>query len=212
MVCLGRLAAPLCLFALLALPAAAQQADSAAAPSTRNPAQQADSAAAPSAGAPAAAPARSVTAAKADVESIDAIVAAVYEAISGPPGGRDWDRLRSLFVPGARLIPAVPDSSGGAKAGVLSVEDYIKIAEAYFRENGFFEREAGHRTEAFGNIAQRWSVYESRRAAEDAQPFQRGINSFQLLKDGDRWWVVSIFWDNERPDSRIPEEYLQDGP
>ncbi len=196
---LSRLATAPCLLALLALPAQAQQADSAGAPSP------------PSTRAPSAAPARPLTAARADVESMDAIVAAVYDVISGPPGGRDWDRLRSFFVPGARLIPAIPDSSGGARAGVLSVEDYIKIAEGYFRENGFFEREAGHRTEAFGNIAQRWSVYESRHAAEDAQPFQRGINSFQLLKDGDRWWVVSIFWDNERPDAPIPEEYLQGG-
>ena len=168
-------------------------------------AQQADSSAVARPAAPAAPPA----AAPADVASQDAIVAAVYDAISGPPGGRDWNRFRSLFVPGARLIPAVPDSSGGANAGVLSVEDYIRVAEGYFRENGFFEREAAHRSEVFGNIAQRWSVYESRRRAEDAQPFQRGINSFQLLKDGDRWWVVSIFWDNERPGSSIPDEYLR---
>jgi len=182
------------LIAALSLPSAAQQADSTA------PAPP---------GTPSAVPAGPPAAAPADVASMDAIVTAVYDAISGPPGGRNWDRFRSLFVPGARLIPAVPDSSGGARAGVLSVEDYIKIAEGYFREKGFFEREAGQRTEAFGNIAQRWSVYESRHAAEDPQPFQRGINSFQLLKDGDRWWVVSIFWDNERPGSSIPEVYLK---
>ena len=39
-----------------------------------------------------------------DVKSVDAIIAAVYDAISGPAGERDWDRLRSLFLPEARLI------------------------------------------------------------------------------------------------------------
>jgi hypothetical protein len=201
MVRLAPLVALPVLVAVLSLPSAAQQRDSTAAAPPSAPA------AAPAP--PPAAPARPPAADPADVASMDAIVTAVYDAISGPRGGRNWDRFRSLFVPGARLIPAVPDSSGGARAGVLSIEDYIKIAEGYFRENAFFEREVGHRTEAFGNIAQRWSVYESRRAAEDAQPFQRGINSFQLLKDGDRWWVVSIFWDNERPGSSIPDEYLK---
>jgi hypothetical protein len=142
---------------------------------------------------------------------MDAIVAALYDAISGPAGERDWDRFRSLFAPGARLIPSVMDSTGRARAGVLTVDDYIRLAQEYFKDNGFFERETSYRTEAFGSIAHRWSVYESRRAAEDPQPFQRGINSIQLLKDGERWWVVSIFWDGERPDNPIPAEYLKDG-
>ena len=42
----------------------------------------------------------------ADVASVDAIVAALYDVISGDPGiERDWDRFRSLFYPGARMIP-----------------------------------------------------------------------------------------------------------
>jgi hypothetical protein len=144
-----------------------------------------------------------------DVDSIDAIVRTLYEVISGPAGTRDWNRFRSLFVPGARLIPAVADTArAGASARVLTVEDYIQFADEYFTSNGFFEREVARRADAFGNIADLWSVYESRHAAEDREPFQRGINSIQLLKDGDRWWVVTIYWDAERPDNPIPAKYL----
>ena len=50
-----------------------------------------------------------------------------------------------------------------------------------------------------------WSSYESRRAPGEA-PFARGINSMQLLKDGDRWWIVTIYWDSERPDNPLPEK------
>src|SRR5204863_8668825 len=89
-----------------------------------------------------------------DVKSIDAIVAAVYDVISGPAGQkRDWDRMRSLFVPGARLIPAVPSQVGGATARVLDVAGYIQGSGATRERDGFFESEIARRTEGFGNIA-----------------------------------------------------------
>jgi hypothetical protein len=144
-----------------------------------------------------------------DVRSMEAIVAALYDVISGPAGQkRDWDRFRSLFAPGARLIPARPLPTGGAEAVVLTPDDYVQRAAPRLEKDGFFEREVAAKTEAFGNIAHRFSTYESRHAAGDAQPFARGINSIQLLKDGDRWWVVTIFWDSERAGNPIPKEYL----
>ena len=144
-----------------------------------------------------------------DVKSMDAIVAAVYDVISGPAGQkRDWDRMRSLFVPGARLIPAVPGQSGGATARVLDIDGYIQRSGPVLERDGFFEREIARRMEAFGNIAHVFSTYESKHNKDDAKPFARGINSMQLLKDGDRWWFVTIFWDSEKPSNPIPSEYL----
>lgn len=144
-----------------------------------------------------------------DVSSLEAIMAAVYDVISGPAGqARNWDRFRSLFVPGARLIPSVPKKEGGAEARVLTVEDYISRSGPRLEKDGFFEREIARKTERFGNIAHVFSTYDSRRAREDEKPFARGINSFQLLKDGDRWWIVTIYWDSERPDNPIPPAYL----
>jgi hypothetical protein len=144
----------------------------------------------------------------ADVSSMDAIVAALYDVISGPAGqARDWDRMRSLFAPGGRLIPSVPGEHG-ATARVLDVDGYIERVRPTFERTGFFEREIARKTEAFGNIAHVFSTYESRHAPADAAPFARGINSIQLLKDGDRWWVVTVFWDAERPGNTLPAQYL----
>jgi len=146
----------------------------------------------------------------ADVGSPDAILRAVYDVISGPAGKkRNWDRFRSLFLPNARLISTRPRPDGGADAFVLSADDYASRSAPGLERSGFFERELARRTESFGNIMHVFSTYDSRRSASDEKPFARGINSFQLLKDGGRWWVVTIFWDSERPDNPIPEKYLK---
>jgi hypothetical protein len=150
----------------------------------------------------------------ADVASIDAIVRASYDGISGPAGQkRNWDRERSLFIPGARLIPtsAAPgstNSNGKMMPQILDVEAFIARVVPFFEKNGFYEKEIARRTEQFGNIAHVFSTYESRHNADDPEPFMRGINSFQLFYDGNRWWIVTIFWQHETPDHLIPEEYL----
>ena len=134
-----------------------------------------------------------------DVESIDGIVRAVYETISGPAGTRDWERERSLLAAGARLHPtrAKEDGNGGIM-DVFDVEEYIASRTPFFAVNDFHEVEVARRVDRFGNIAQVWSQYEGRRTP-DGEPFVRGVNSIQLFNDGDRWWIVSILWDNERP-------------
>jgi hypothetical protein len=145
----------------------------------------------------------------ADVASIDAIVSALYDTISGPAGPRDWARLRSLCLPGARLIPCRRPAGGSAtEARVLSVDEFIKLAEVSTRTQGFFEREVHRRLDQFGATAHVFSTYESRHDKTDPRPFVRGINSIQLFFDGKRWWVVTIFWDSERPDQPIPPAYL----
>ena len=153
----------------------------------------------------------------ADVASIDAILTAIYAVISGPSDqDRDWDRFRSLLHPEARLIPTGPRPDGSWGAGVRTVDGYVEVASASFRDapifqgKGFYEVEAARRVERFGHIAHVWSTYESRLDPSEA-PFQRGINSFQLLHDGERWWVLSVFWQAETDDDPIPQPYLPEG-
>ena len=144
-----------------------------------------------------------------DVQSVDAILAALYDVISGPAGqARDWNRFRSLFIPDARLIPVRRSKTGpGADVLPLTPEQYQQLAGDRLTKEGFFERGIHNTTESFGDIAQVFSTYESRHT-RDGQPFQRGINSIQLLKDGNRYWVVNILWDGESPTNPIPAKYL----
>lgn len=155
-------------------------------------------------------PADSVPAANpADVKSADAIIAALYDVISGPAGQkRNWDRFRSLFVPGARLMPTGGAAGQPARAQMLSADDYVSRAGPGLERNGFFESEIGRTTEQFGRILHAFSAYDSKRTLQDEKPFARGINSIQLLNDGTRWWIVSVYWDSERADNPIPAKYL----
>jgi hypothetical protein len=154
----------------------------------------------------------------ADVASIDAIINAAYDVISGPAGQkRDWDRERSLFIPDARLIPTAKKAGDdvnhdvGLAPQVLDVDAYIARVEPLFDKNGFYEKEITRRTEQFGQIAQIWSTYESRHQPEDPEPFMRGINSIELFNDGKRWWIVSIYWQHESAQNPIPDRYLSSG-
>lgn len=147
----------------------------------------------------------------ADVASLDAVMKAVYDVISGDAGKpRDWDRFRSLFHKDARLIPSGKNAQTGVtSARVLTPEDYVTRSGPVLEKDGFHERELARHVDQYGNIAQVFSTYHAFRKSTDKDPFLRGINSFQLLNDGKRWWVLTIYWQAETPDNLIPKQYLK---
>ena len=145
--------------------------------------------------------------------SVDAIIAALYESVSHPDGVEpDWARMRRIFIPVGMLIP--PKRQNEDMFTVLDVDgfrDRVRQGMATLKQKGetnaFFEKEVARRLDCFGNVCQAFSTYEARRAPTDEKPFAVGINSIQLLNDGQRWWVASIVWDTERPNNPIPEQY-----
>ncbi len=133
-----------------------------------------------------------------DVKTVDGIVQALYEVISGPAGQkRDWDRFRSLFAPGARLIPALTRPGEKPVVRVFDVEAYIRRTDAILETEDFWEREKERKVDTSGNLVHVFSMYESRRA-QTGQPFQTGVNSIQLFDDGTRWWIVTVMWNSTR--------------
>jgi hypothetical protein len=145
-----------------------------------------------------------------DVDTIEHILAATYDVISGPAGPRNWDRFRTLFYPGARMIPTLKDPKGAIVARVSTPDEYATRAGEYFSKNGFFENSIANRIETWDHIAHVFSTYESRHA-KDEKPFTRGINSFQLFNDGTRWWIMTIYWEGQDKDkgTTVPDKYLK---
>jgi hypothetical protein len=149
-----------------------------------------------------------------DTESINSIVLSIYESVSFRPGASpDWERLRSLFFPGALIVPPKRPELGVVTMDIEGfIERFKKSMETLNLERkGFIEAGIAARVDSFGAIAHVFSTYEARNTPEDAVPFLRGINSIQLLKDGGRYWVLALAWDVERDDNPLPARYLPGG-
>lgn len=148
----------------------------------------------------------------ADVESVDAVITALYASISGPAGEeRDFQRFRSLFTPDGKLIPTAPVGPNTPHGYLYwTPEEYWERNAAALTRIGFTEAEIGRTTETFGRVTHVFSTYESYREdqGEPDVPFSRGINSIQLVHADGRYWIVSVFWDSERPDNPIPGRYI----
>lgn len=145
---------------------------------------------------------------KTDVQTIDNLITALYASISGERGEpRDWARFRNLMLPDSRLIPTSEAENGVNTYRVMSPEEFIANTSASFMESGFYEYEIHREEQHYGRIVHLMSTYASKRSKTDTEPFNKGINSIQLFNDGERWWVVSIYWAHESENNPIPERY-----
>jgi hypothetical protein len=144
-----------------------------------------------------------------DVSSLDNIIEALYDVISGDKGvKRDWDRFEHLFTEDTRLIPSSKNDKNKVGYRIMTPASYKESAGSYLEENGFFEKEIYRVTETYGSMVHLWSTYESYRTSSDETPFARGINSIQLLNDGERWWIMQVYWLAESKDNPLPAKYL----
>src|SRR5947208_695243 len=115
-----------------------------------------------------------------DVQTIDALMKAVYACVTGEAGAaRQWDRERALYRDCAILIADRP--AGMTK---YTLEEWIAQADPII-EQGLVEQETARREWRFGRIAHVLSAYEMK-LAPDAPVLKRGINSLQLIWEHDR--------------------------
>ena len=143
-------------------------------------------------------------------EKLDKTIKTLYVAISGAAGEqRDTTLIRSLFSNEGRLSPIGINKDGRITSRVLTVSQYLSGLMRLTKEKGFFEKELFRKTDVFGNMAQILSTYQSFHNADDKVPFQRGINSFQLMYDGADWKIMSITWNAESEEYPIPQKYLK---
>ncbi|NOS55588.1 MAG: hypothetical protein HOP37_04950 [Cyclobacteriaceae bacterium] len=142
-----------------------------------------------------------------DVKTEDAIIKALYEVISGEAiKPRDWDRFRFLFKPEGRLIPTRKSDTGDLTIKPLTAEEYVQLFKSRI-PTGFFERELSRKSESYGTVTHAFSTYETKEK-KDGPVTNRGINSIQLFKDKDRYYIVTIFWCAESMGFPLPPQYL----
>jgi hypothetical protein len=143
-----------------------------------------------------------------DVRSVESIMSALTEVISGPAEEeRDWERFKFLFADDAKLIPTQKSENGEVTYNYWTPQEYVDM---YINNRGgtaFYEQEVFRITESFGNIAHCFSTYTVR-TKENGEIERRGINSIQLLKGKDRWYIMNVFWSNESEGVQLPSNYL----
>lgn len=128
-----------------------------------------------------------------DVSSIDAIIEAYYDVISGPAGEpADVARDRSLHHPEAWVAIAGVDEAGNPDVDVMSLDDYH--GDGGVRSAPFYEWETAREIRRSGNMVHVWSHYASAREP-GGEPFDTGTNSITLFWDGERWWVMGWMFD-----------------
>lgn len=144
-----------------------------------------------------------------DVKSVESLIAALYEVISGEKGeARDWERFKNLFTGDAKLIPTFVNKEGHVAYRAITPTEYEASFTKNIPQRGFFEREVSNITESYGNIVHVFSTYETTEE-KNGKVVMRGINSIQLLKSNDRYYVMNIFWSAETPQTPLPEKYLK---
>jgi hypothetical protein len=146
----------------------------------------------------------------ADVATLDAIIAAFYDIVSGPADERrDWARDSTLYTAGVRFTI---EAGGGGERRWQTIDhaSYARQSSA-FLERGFFEREIHRVTQEFGGMAHVFSTYEWTAPTETGPQRGRGINSIELVFEQGRWWITFAQWASETPDHAIPAQYLPGG-
>lgn len=141
-----------------------------------------------------------------DVGSIDSLVRALYQVISGPGGqARNWDRARTLFMGDVRMIAVSPNKAGKPNVRMITFPEYVERAKPIVAKQGFYESEIKRNARKFGNVAQVFSSYEIRHNPGE-EAVVRGVNALQVYFDGQRWWIASIIWDTDRPGNPLPKD------
>ena len=125
-----------------------------------------------------------------DTFQIETTVLAVYNVLSGPAGRRDWERFEDLFAPDGRMI-FVTDKG----ARTLTPKEYAVEAKPDFDAHSWFAHPVVTEVRRSGDVAQVWSAYETREASNQEQPTARGAQSFQMVRIGGEWKVLSMVRD-----------------
>jgi hypothetical protein len=147
-----------------------------------------------------------------DVSTIDGLVKALLESLSFKIGYQpDYNRLRTLFHPQGQIVH--PRGEKEIQSEVMELEVYIRqwvesIVFSGLERKGFFIKEIARRIQSYGMVGQAFITFEGYHAPNDPKPVQRGIYSIQLLREKQRWYILSLTWDIERQNSPIPRAYL----
>ena len=139
--------------------------------------------------------------------AIDYVTEDFYESLCFQDGELpDLETVKELFYGDGLLI-----NNSFGKPVKYTAETFTAALEAQIADGTmlqFMQRELFSKTEIFGKIAQRISVYEYTFADHEIEHLPRGINYIQYILVDDNWRITSMTWSDENENHLIPGEYL----
>jgi hypothetical protein len=146
------------------------------------------------------------------LESPESLVRHVYDLVTFDGGQTpDWDTVRSMFIEDAVIVLRTSRDSTTVFSVNGFVDDFVAFAErADVRRSGFKENVVRIEAMEFGEMAHVLVLYEASIPGSERSP-QQGVDSFQLIKRGGRWWIVSITNEIPTADRPIPEALREGG-
>ena len=144
-----------------------------------------------------------------DVSSIDGMIKAYYEVVSGPAEKqREWGRDATLYVPGMRFNIFSRDKQGRTTVRSVSHQEFVNESDAAMKGKPFYEREIHRITHRAVDVAHVLCTAEQR-FAPDGPVQASGVDSLELYWDGARWWIVNAnLWEMEKGGKPLPPEFL----
>lgn len=139
-----------------------------------------------------------------DVKSIDAIITAYYDVVSGS-ASEPWEFERDKFIHSENAFITRLDEKGRAETHSLEAE-YIPIGLS--PKEDFYEKELKRKVSQYGNIAQVWSAFEIRNDP-NVESQIRGLNSIQLHYENGRWWIDSWTCEMESEKNTLVTDFLK---
>ena len=143
------------------------------------------------------------------ITEIDYLTKDFYQAISfarsEPP---DFTPVKILFYGEGILV-----NNSFSKPITFTAETFVEAMESQVAGGNmeqFMQRELHSKTEIFGKVAHRISVYEYNFADHEMQKLPRGLNFIQFVQIEGNWRILSMAWFDENENHLIPAEYLVD--
>lgn len=138
------------------------------------------------------------------VKTIDGTINEVLKIVSGEKGAtRNWEAFRFLFTPNAQITVLRHEKNNKNVPVTYSLEEFVRLGMRFYENDGFIEYELTKTIDEYNGIAHAFQSYY----AKELDVEEQGINSYQLVHDGKRWWIVSLLWTNNRNGVPLPEEY-----
>ncbi|HEX6791531.1 MAG TPA: hypothetical protein VF247_09495 [Candidatus Krumholzibacteria bacterium] len=137
------------------------------------------------------------------LQSPEGVVRELYRLVCVPAGGdTDWNAVRALFIPEAVIVLRVSKDASSTFTLQGWIDDFIAFnTKAKSSERGFEEKIVRMSPMVFRDIAHVLVLYEAR-MLDWTRPASQGVDSIELIRKGDRWWIAAIT--NDLPNEEHP--------